>query len=167
MVNTFPRQRKHATIELLDACVCGSWIRGGLLQPLHLNQQWSIVLRLWVFLYIHLSLLGSNSEQTFPRQWRIVGGVVFYAVRVVSKENRQFFTELLVGNYDSYWTSHSCKTFLTKKNYRRIESISHCSTLRKIRNRNRLIWMDVIRPNSVVQRDVCKRIKIDAFGLRL
>jgi hypothetical protein len=29
------------------------------------------------------------SADTFPRQWRIVGGAVFYAVRVVSKENRR------------------------------------------------------------------------------
>jgi hypothetical protein len=35
-----------------------------------------------------LSLLGNNSIKTFPRQRRI-GGVVFYAVRVVSKENRR------------------------------------------------------------------------------
>jgi hypothetical protein len=34
-----------------------------------------------------LSLLGSNSINTFLRQSRIVGGAVFYAVRVVSDES--------------------------------------------------------------------------------
>jgi hypothetical protein len=42
---------------------------------------------LWVCQCIPLSLLGNNSVKTFPRQRRIVGGVVFYAVRVISKEN--------------------------------------------------------------------------------
>jgi hypothetical protein len=36
---------------------------------------------------ISLSLIG-NSVKTFPRQRRIVGGVVFYAACVVSKESR-------------------------------------------------------------------------------
>jgi hypothetical protein len=44
---------------------------------------------LWVCLCIPLSLLGNNSVKTFPRQRRVVEGVVFYAVRVVSKESRQ------------------------------------------------------------------------------
>jgi hypothetical protein len=44
---------------------------------------------LWVCLYIPLSLLGNNSVNTSPRQRRIVGDVVFYAVSVVSKENRR------------------------------------------------------------------------------
>jgi hypothetical protein len=35
-----------------------------------------------------LSLLGNNSVKTFPQQRRIIGCVVFYAVRVVSKEGR-------------------------------------------------------------------------------
>jgi hypothetical protein len=34
-----------------------------------------------------LSFLGNNSVKTFPWQQRVVGGVVFYAVRVVSKAN--------------------------------------------------------------------------------
>jgi hypothetical protein len=34
-----------------------------------------------------LSFLGNNSVKMFPRQQRIVGGVVFYAARVVSKKN--------------------------------------------------------------------------------
>jgi hypothetical protein len=36
-----------------------------------------------------LSLLGSGSVNTFPRQGKIVRGVVFYVVRVVSKESRR------------------------------------------------------------------------------
>jgi hypothetical protein len=44
---------------------------------------------LWVCLYtIPLSLLGDNSVKTFLRQRRIAEGVVFCAVRVVSKESR-------------------------------------------------------------------------------
>jgi hypothetical protein len=44
---------------------------------------------LWACLCIPLSLLGNGSVNTFPRQRRIVEGVVFYAVRVVSKERRR------------------------------------------------------------------------------
>jgi hypothetical protein len=40
------------------------------------------------FLY-PLPLLGNGSVNTFPRQRGIVRGVVFYAVRVVSKESRR------------------------------------------------------------------------------
>jgi hypothetical protein len=62
-VNTFLRQWIHAAVdEFLGACVC---------------------------LYIPLSLLGNNSVKTFPRQRRNVGGVVFYAAHVVSKESRR------------------------------------------------------------------------------
>jgi hypothetical protein len=41
-------------------------------------------------LCIPLSLLSNHSVKTLPRQRSIVGGVVFYAVRVVSKETRLF-----------------------------------------------------------------------------
>jgi hypothetical protein len=44
---------------------------------------------LWVCMCVPPSLLGNNSVNTFPRQRRIVGGVVFYAVRVVSKQSRR------------------------------------------------------------------------------
>jgi hypothetical protein len=44
---------------------------------------------LWVCLCIPLSLLGNISVKKFPRQRRIVRGVVLYAVRVVSKESRR------------------------------------------------------------------------------
>jgi hypothetical protein len=44
---------------------------------------------LWVCLCIPLSLLGKKSVKTFPRQRRINGGVVIYAVRVVPKESRR------------------------------------------------------------------------------
>jgi hypothetical protein len=36
-----------------------------------------------------MSLVGNNSLKTFSRQQRIVGGVVFYVVRVVWKETRR------------------------------------------------------------------------------
>jgi hypothetical protein len=59
----------------------------------------------WTGLCISLPLLGNGSVNTFSRQRRIVGGVVFCAVRVVSKESRRlvltrtsFFPEL------SYYT---------------------------------------------------------------
>jgi hypothetical protein len=35
------------------------------------------------------SLLGNGSVNMFPRQQGITGGVIFYAVRVVSKESRR------------------------------------------------------------------------------
>jgi hypothetical protein len=61
--NTFPPQRIQATSEeLLGVCV-------------------------WVCLCIPLLLLGNNSVKTFPRERKIVGGIVFYAVLVVSKES--------------------------------------------------------------------------------
>jgi hypothetical protein len=36
---------------------------------------------------IPLSLLGNNSVKILPRERRIIGGIVFYAVRVVSKDS--------------------------------------------------------------------------------
>jgi hypothetical protein len=42
----------------------------------------------WIRLCIPLSLLGKSSVNTFPRQWRIVEGIVFYLVHVISKESR-------------------------------------------------------------------------------
>jgi hypothetical protein len=39
----------------------------------------------WVYLCILHSLLGNKSVKTLPRQQRVVGGVVFYAIRVESK----------------------------------------------------------------------------------
>jgi hypothetical protein len=44
---------------------------------------------LWVCLCVPLSMLGSNTVKTFSRQRIIVGGVVFYAVGVLSKESRR------------------------------------------------------------------------------
>jgi hypothetical protein len=46
---------------------------------------------LWVCLCVHLLLLANNSVKTFPRQRRIVRGVVFHAVHVVSKKSRRLF----------------------------------------------------------------------------
>jgi hypothetical protein len=65
LVNTFPQQWMHAKIELLDACICGS------------------------VCVTPLSLHGTNSVKTFPRQRRIFGGLVFRMFHVVSKESRQ------------------------------------------------------------------------------
>jgi hypothetical protein len=45
---------------------------------------------------IPLSLLGNKSVKTFPRQRRIIGSVVFYAVRVVSKEIGDYFVPILL-----------------------------------------------------------------------
>jgi hypothetical protein len=42
--------------------------------------------RMWVCLCIPLSLLDNRSVNTFPRQWRIVEGVIFYAVPVALKK---------------------------------------------------------------------------------
>jgi hypothetical protein len=44
---------------------------------------------LWVCLCIPLPLLGNNSVNTFPRQRKIVGGVVSYAVHVVCEKSRR------------------------------------------------------------------------------
>jgi hypothetical protein len=38
-------------------------------------------------IYIRLLLLGNGSERTFQRQRRMVGGVIFCAVHIVSKQN--------------------------------------------------------------------------------
>lgn len=46
---------------------------------------------LCVCLYISLSLQDSNSVKIVPRQRRIVGGIVLYAIRVVWKENMWLF----------------------------------------------------------------------------
>jgi hypothetical protein len=59
---------------------------------------------LWVCQCIPLLLLGKNSINTFPRKQSFVGGVVFYAVRVISKESRRLvLPELLVFSRSIYW----------------------------------------------------------------
>jgi Zn-finger protein len=112
-VNTFPWQWIHATIEeLLDASfsiwsmscqrsVCGSvypsivawqWLSKHV--PTGTKNCWRrrflygpcCVKEVSVGLCIPLSLLGNGSVNTFPREQRIVGGVVFYMVHVVSKK---------------------------------------------------------------------------------
>jgi hypothetical protein len=74
---------------------------------------------LWVCLCIPLSLLGKNSVKTFPRQRRIVGGVVFYAVHDISKESRRLvlrrtscsrkssFSEIFLGRHARWFHSES------------------------------------------------------------
>jgi hypothetical protein len=43
----------------------------------------------YVGLYVLLSLLGNGSVNIFRRKQRIIGGVVFCVVRVVSKDSRR------------------------------------------------------------------------------
>jgi hypothetical protein len=57
---------------------------------------------LWVCLCIPLPLLGNNSVYTFPGQRRIFGGVVFYAVLVVSKESNRLVLPRTSCNYNSF-----------------------------------------------------------------
>jgi hypothetical protein len=57
------------------------WSRRFLCCPCHIKGE-------SVNLYISLSLLGNGSVNTFPRQWRIVVGVVFSVVHVISKKSR-------------------------------------------------------------------------------
>jgi hypothetical protein len=74
--NTFPWQRMYATIEKL-------------LEPLFyigsMSLRWESVS---LFVY-PIPLLSNSSVKTFLLQRRIVVGVVFYAVHVVSKESRR------------------------------------------------------------------------------
>jgi hypothetical protein len=67
-VFTFPRQRIHGTKEVVGRVV---------MQPVSRER------RVCVSRYCYKTV----ARQTFPRQWRIVRGFVFYAVHVVSKEN--------------------------------------------------------------------------------
>jgi hypothetical protein len=94
-VNKFPQQRIHATIEgLLDASFC---MRSVSYQRIVCGSG----------LCIPRSLLGNDSVNMFPWKRRIVGGVVFCPIHVVSKENRdQFFPESLMPD-ESYspWPS--------------------------------------------------------------
>jgi hypothetical protein len=72
-VNPFSRQRIHATVEeLLDSFLCG---------PCRVKGE-------FVGLY-PLSLQGNGYVNTFPWQRRTIGGVVLYAVHVISKESKR------------------------------------------------------------------------------
>jgi hypothetical protein len=82
-----------------------------------------------VGLCIPLSLLGNNSVKTFPRQRRIGGGVVFYAVGVVWKESRRFvlpktsfliYDSLIIPSFDAI-LSELLKVPLNKLQANRIE----------------------------------------------
>jgi hypothetical protein len=75
-VNTFPRQLIHETRK-------NFWTRRFLCGPCCIKGE-------SVDLYMHPLIVQDNgSVNTVPRQQRIVGGVVFYAVRIVSKESTQ------------------------------------------------------------------------------
>jgi hypothetical protein len=100
-VDTFPRQWIHATIEeLFDASfsmrfvsyqgkVCGSWAPWDSEPRITLLARANTNLLAWTRVCISLSFLGNSSVKTFPRQRRIFGSVVFYAVSVASKESRR------------------------------------------------------------------------------
>jgi hypothetical protein len=75
-VDTFLWQRIHSTIDQL-------------FEASFSIRSLSYKRSLWVSLRIPLLLLGHGSAKTFPRQCRIIGGVVFYAVRVVAKERKR------------------------------------------------------------------------------
>jgi hypothetical protein len=64
---------------------------------------------LWVGLRIALSLLGNNSVKNFPRQQRIVGGVVFYAACVLKESRRLVLPELLVLAYFLYFEKNEIR----------------------------------------------------------
>jgi hypothetical protein len=65
-------------------------------------------------LCIPLSLLGNISLKTCSQKRSIVGGVVFYAVRVVSQEIRQLvLTRIFSLNTSSLHKSFLMKTFVT------------------------------------------------------
>jgi hypothetical protein len=75
----------HETIEeLLDACVCGS------MYP--------------------LSFLGNGSVKKFPLQERILGGVIFYVVHIVSKESKRLG---LLRTFCFYYILRGKSTFFT------------------------------------------------------
>jgi hypothetical protein len=68
---------------------------------IRINTRRRIVRRVSSDLCIPPPLLGNNSVKKFPRQLRIVGNVVFYATRVVSKEIRRIVlprTSCLMSN---------------------------------------------------------------------
>jgi hypothetical protein len=59
-------------------------------------------------LCIPLSLVGNSSVKTFPRQRRVVGGVIFCAVCVVSKESRRLVlpkTSAFIWGYSWFFSS--------------------------------------------------------------
>jgi hypothetical protein len=60
--------------------------------------------RVYGHVCIPLSFLGNNSVHTFSRHQIIVGWVVFYAVRVVSKESRRLFHLKTSCFLSSKWT---------------------------------------------------------------
>jgi hypothetical protein len=86
---------------------------------------------LWVCPCIPIELLGNNSVKTFPRQRRILGGLVFYAVGVVLKESRRLVrprTPCLVSQWmdwrrNSDLVSYSGGTRVEPRPGRRLSSL--------------------------------------------
>jgi hypothetical protein len=58
---------------------------------------------LWVCLCIPLSLLNNNYVRTFLRQRIIVGEVVFFGIRVVSKKVGDYFFPELIDVLEAMW----------------------------------------------------------------
>jgi hypothetical protein len=104
-VNTFQWQQIQATIEeLLDVSFSMRSV---------LSKE-----SLWVCLCIPLPLLGNNSVKTFQRKRWIVGGVVLYALRVVTKESRRLILPTLTtisvcqtthGRISGWWMNTELK----------------------------------------------------------
>jgi hypothetical protein len=76
----------NGSVKCIPHFIARQWLGKHITAATNTRICWTLVS---VGLCIPLSLLCNNSVKTFPRQRRIVGGVVFYAVRVVSKESRQ------------------------------------------------------------------------------
>jgi hypothetical protein len=74
-IDTFPWQWIHATIE--------NWRHHFLCGLCHIKGE-PVGLSVYPLL-----LLGNSSVNTFPWQKRIVGGIIFHVVLVISKESRQ------------------------------------------------------------------------------
>jgi hypothetical protein len=91
LVNPLPRQRIHSTVEEL------------------------------LYASVCISLLGNNLVQTFPRQRRIVGGVVLCAVHVMSRESRRL---ILPRTSWYFWR------LLLRREHFAFKNISVCTSIR-------------------------------------
>jgi hypothetical protein len=98
----YPFYRCNGSVKCIPAIVARQWIGKHVPAATNKRNNWIIVGpviffaarvlskgSMWFWLCFPLSLLGNNSVKTFPRQRRIVGGVVFYVVLVVSKKSRR------------------------------------------------------------------------------
>jgi hypothetical protein len=105
---------------------------------------------LWDCLYTTLSLLVNGLVNTFPRQWRIFGGVVFYAVHVVSKkwaisssQNFLLFTlqiSVYTSNLKFYYILEFCNCSTRKDTWREPDPYAFIHALCSEKARV-LMWM--------------------------